>query len=154
MFALAGSGHGPILNMTRRVSFDVWTTSAASPPCAPIATIGIFDPALFGDVILTFVPLSGIFRLRIKSRSPLKDASQVTAVGGASAVPAGGGSSLPPPGGFGHHACRYYGRRGRCSLDWDRRARVTPAEARTIFARLAVHKIIRSRHVPGCLAWS
>jgi hypothetical protein len=78
----------------------------------------------------------------------------VTAVGGASAVPAGGGSSLPPPGGFGHHACRYYGRRGRCSLDWDRRARVTPAEARTIFARLAVHKIIRSRHVPGCLAWS
>jgi len=29
-------------------------------------------------------------------------------------VPARGGSSLLHSGGFGHHACRYYGRRGRC----------------------------------------
>jgi hypothetical protein len=36
----------------------------------------------------------------------------VTPAGGASAVPAGGGSSLPLPGGSGHHARRYYGRRG------------------------------------------
>ena len=27
----------------------------------------------------------------------------------------------------GHHACRHYDRRVRCSLDWDRRRRVTPA---------------------------
>jgi hypothetical protein len=59
----------------------------------------------------------------------------VTPAGGASAVPAGGGSSLPLPGGFGHHARRYYGRRGLpvqgfpwtgMTLDWDRKGRVTP----------------------------
>src|SRR5579863_367487 len=36
----------------------------------------------------------------------------------------------PFPGRLGHHACRYYDRRVRCSLDWDRRRRVTPARPR------------------------
>jgi hypothetical protein len=54
----------------------------------------------------------------------------VTPAGGASAVPAGDGSSLSLPGGSGHHARRYYGRRGRCSLDWDRKGRVTPSGPR------------------------
>jgi hypothetical protein len=31
---------------------------------------------------------------------------------------------------LGHHACRYYDRRVRCSLDWDRRRRVTPSRPR------------------------
>ena len=32
----------------------------------------------------------------------------------------------PLPGRPGHYACRYYDWRVRCSLDWDRRRRVTP----------------------------
>ena len=82
---------------------------------------------------LTMLPLSVTVVVQIKL-AHVKDASQVTAAGGASAVPAGGGSSLPHSGGFGHHACRYYGRRGRCPLDWDRRARIIPVPMRTIFA--------------------
>jgi hypothetical protein len=46
---------------------------------------------------------------------------------GAGAV-AAGGRIRPVPGRLGHHACRYYGRRVRCSLDWDRRRRATPAQ--------------------------
>ena len=81
--------------------------------------------------ILEFAPRGELKKIISLS---YKDASRLTAAGGASAVPADGGSSLPHSGGFGHHACRYYGRRGRCSLDWDRRARVTPVSLRTIFA--------------------
>jgi hypothetical protein len=40
----------------------------------------------------------------------------------------GRGAYGPFPGRLGHHACRYYDRRVRCSLDWDRRRRVTPAQ--------------------------
>ena len=46
---------------------------------------------------------------------------------GAGAV-AAGGRIRPVPGRLGHHACRYYGRRVRCSLDWDRRRRATPVQ--------------------------
>ncbi len=40
------------------------------------------------------------------------------------------------PGRPGHHACRHYDRRVRCSLDWDRLARVTPRAARGLRPRL------------------
>jgi hypothetical protein len=41
----------------------------------------------------------------------------------------------PLPGSFGHHAGRHHDRSGRCiSLDWDRRARVTPVSEREVFA--------------------
>src|SRR6202043_2278353 len=32
------------------------------------------------------------------------------------------------PGRLGHHVSRHYDRGGRCSLDWDRRRRVTPVQ--------------------------
>lgn len=40
------------------------------------------------------------------------------------------------PGRPGHHACRHYDRRVRCSLDWDRPARATPRAAQGLRPRL------------------
>src|SRR5580700_1431015 len=86
-----------------------WSRRRRCPKTASWRPERIVTPA--ATFVLTYVPTSGT-TLR-KSRSP-KGRQQVTAAGGASAVPAGGGSSLLHSGGFGHHACRYYGRRGRC----------------------------------------
>src|SRR6202034_1772385 len=77
-----------------------------------------------GDVILTFVPTSVTCRVPAHSRTPF-----AKVFGNAERVrwPRAGGYG-PFPGRLGHHACRYYGRRVRCSLDWDRRRRATPVQ--------------------------
>ena len=81
--------------------------------------------------LLTSVPISVTSR---QSRSP-KGRQPATPADGARAVPAGGGSSPPLPGGSGNTPGRHDDRSARSSLDWDRKARVTPvssADFRTI----------------------
>jgi hypothetical protein len=80
-----------------------------------------------------------------------QDGRRVTPAAGASAVPAGGGSSLPFSGGSGKTPGRHDDRSARSSLDWDRKARVTPAEERTVFRTIG---IVRPDHVPGSACWS
>ena len=65
-----------------------------------------------------------------------------------------GVSSLLHSGGFGHQRSGKTTGVGVETLDWDRRARVTPVEQRTIFAPVGGYRIVRSRHVPGSMAWS
>ena len=80
--------------------------------------------------VLTSVPISVTNRQSCsrKGRQP------ATPADGARAVPAGGGSSPPLPGGLGiMSAGTTTGARG-ASLDWDRPARVTPAERREVSA--------------------
>src|SRR5277367_4951788 len=77
------------------------------------------SPAITNAIVtlaLTRVSVSDTFPLRT-NLAHVKDASQVTAAGVASAVPAGGGSSLPFPGGFGYQpADTMTGTRGaRCN---------------------------------------
>jgi hypothetical protein len=81
-------------------------------------------------LVLTTVTVSITFS---ESRSP-KGRQPATPADGARAVPAGGGSSPPLPGGLGiMSAGTTTGTRG-ASLDWDRPARVTPAERREVSA--------------------
>jgi hypothetical protein len=68
-------------------------------------------------------------RYKLRISPPYKDAGRVTPSGGASAVPAGVGSSPAHSGGLGKtRAVRHHDRSaGAISLDWDSKARVTPA---------------------------
>jgi hypothetical protein len=75
----------------------------------------------------------------------------MTPVAEASAVPAGGSSSLLLSGGFGETPGRHDDRSARSSLDWDRKARVTPAEQRTVFRTIGT---VRPDQVPGSACWS
>jgi hypothetical protein len=78
-------------------------------------------------VLLTIVPGSDTFQ-RIKARP--KGRRPVMPGGRGECGARGRGLINPAPGRLGHHVCRYYGRRVRCSLDWDRRRWVTPARPR------------------------
>ena len=77
-----------------------------------------------GDVILTFVPITVTCGTSRSFKDAFREGIREC---GAGAV-AAGGRIRPVPGRLGHHACRYYGRRVRCSLDWDRRRRATPVQ--------------------------
>ena len=92
---------------------------------------------------LTFVPISDT---QATNLALVQDGIRVTPAAGASAVPAGGGSSLALSGGSGFTPGRHDDRSARSSLDWDRTARVTPAQQRTVFRTIG---IVRPDRVPG-----
>ncbi len=77
---------------------------------------------------MTRVPRSVTFG--DESNLALRDAVRVMPGGRGECGARGCGLISLAPGRLGHQACRYYDRRVRCSLDWDRRRRVTPARPR------------------------
>ncbi len=80
--------------------------------------------------------------------------ARVLSIGGASAVPACG-PTQSAPGRLRASDVRHYDRSVRCSLDWDRSGRVTPATTASGSAPGRGNVTDRrSGHVPGNLAWS
>jgi hypothetical protein len=72
----------------------------------------------------------------------VQDVSRSLRLAERGAAPAGGGSSPPHSGGFGHQPSGMMTGAGVETLDWDRRARITPVERCRDLRRKAVHRIV------------